>query len=204
MLNSFSLLAALALLPLTSSHAATTINCSAPAWIEPAKIENGVFVAHLIGSCDLTGVTHANVEKLYQYYIAQQSINVAVVNSPPTANSSLAPVGTIADLTVNMDDGTMRSVIRIGTDLTSAVFYSSRSQEINFSGFASLMQKLDLDIRIEKATDDHFKISLINLTQVKKPRLMPNFTFLGPASSQSIKQFQTSLNQLGQTVADQL
>ena len=188
----------------SAASAAPVATCGNPSWIDEAVILDGIFIGNLEGMCDITGVQNGNVSKLYQYYLSQESLNVVAINSAPVAETSLAATGTIADLSVSMNDGTMRSIIKIATDETNSVFYTSESKEINFSGTAGYLRKLNLDIRIDKVSDDHFKVTLKNLTNIKKPALLPNFVFLGPAKSQSIQKFNASLSQLGKDIASAL
>jgi hypothetical protein len=200
-MNKLILVSALTALFGATAFADPVVTCSQPSWIEPAAIVNGIFVAKLVGTCDITGMPDGSIEKLYQYYQAQESVNVVTVNSAPRPDTSLAATGTTADLTLNMDDGTMQSLIRMGTDNSTLFLYKMESEEIHFTGFAALMQKLDIDIKVDKLSADHFQVTLKNLTEVKKPNLMPSFTFLGPARSKSLTKFQTSLDKLGSDVA---
>lgn len=191
-------------LTIFNTHAATIIKCDEPQWVSPASIVNGVFKANLKGSCTISGALKGDIQELYQHYQDRQLDGVSIVHMEPSPDISLGLIGTMSDVTVKTAEGPIRNLVKIATDSKSKMIYSSISKLVQFSGFASLVKKLDIDFNVTHMKNGSFQINLVNLTLINKPVLIPSVTFLGPGSRESMKQFRASLTKLSQEISNVL
>ena len=169
--------------------------CNPTQWTEPAVMENGRFVGKLQATCELS-LPHSNIQKIKKYFLDKTISNATTVHSGPVQDNRLGMPGFGIDETETTSDGTIRNEIVLASDDSSLFVYSSKSKEIHFSGNAGYLSQLDIEIKIEKTTEDRFKLTLYNLTHIRKPKLAPSAIFYPIAKKQSIPKFEKNLNDL--------
>lgn len=193
----------ISLFPVSKAKAAN-IDCGEEVWMNLPGVKDGVFTGKLKAECDITDVSAGDIKQLNDYFVQEAVKGAQVIHSGPVADASLKMIGVKFDLTVKSDDGLMRSIVRFGRNGSSTFRYVSESKEINFSGLSEYLRKLDIDVTVEKASSNSYKLTLINLTQVKKPALAPTGIFDSMVQKKSKKEFRTNLNALATEVADNL
>ncbi len=183
--------------------AAPVVVCESGTWAEVPMLQAGVFVGSIQSSCDISESTDAST-KLGQHF--QNKINQGVIQvyEGPVLDATLGVPAVHYDQRVRTPEGEIRNFIRFGGNGTDLYVYSSHSKEVNFSGTARYLSRLDIDFRIERLPNHHLKVTLINLTNVQKPRFVPVGIFLSMAKSRSLSQFQASLENLGKEVGESL
>lgn len=183
---------------------AASINCGEEVWLNVPGVQDGLFTGKLKADCSITGVSSGSIKKLSEYFEENAVRGAHIVHSAPAADSSLGMSGVKMDLTVKSEEGLMRSLIRFGNDGSKTFRYVAQSKEINFSGLSEYLRKLDIDVIVSKESESKFKITLINLTQIKKPAIAPTGIFNSMVQKQSKKEFRKNLESLAQEVADNL
>ncbi|MFY7992443.1 MAG: hypothetical protein ACOVP4_04045 [Bacteriovoracaceae bacterium] len=196
------LIACLSLLSLSAM--ATSFNCGEEKWVTNPGVSNGVFTGKLAADCTITTSSTGSIQQLKNYYEDEALRGAYIVHSGPVADSSLGGAGLKYDLTVKSAEGLMRSIVRMTSDEKTKFYYVAESKEIKFSGMSEYLQKLDIEIKVQKLSETSFKLTLINLTKVRKPALAPAGIFDSIAQKNSKKEFRKNLLILAKDISSNL
>lgn len=188
-------------LTMTTAHAA--IKCGEEVWVRVPGVTNGVFIGKLKATCTLTDIVGGDIRKLEDHFSEKALHDVTTRHSGPLADSSLGMNGEKYDVTANTKEGPMRSIIRVASDSKDNFRYVSESKEIKFTGMAAYMEKLDIDVTVSRSGND-FKVTLVNLTNIRKPGLAPAGMFSSIAQNKSKKEFKKNIMILAEEVAGNL
>jgi hypothetical protein len=183
---------------------AMTNRCAEEVWVQVPGVNNGVFTGKLAVDCRFDEVNAGDLEKLTRYFEDQTADSAHVLHSGPVKDESLGFKGVKYDLTAKLEEGLMRSTIRIAGDSEKNFRYVSDSSEISFSGFAKFLRKLKTEIYITKIDQDSYKLTMINLTEVNKPSYAPTEIFNSMAQKNSKKVFRQNLLKLVDEVSNNL
>lgn len=194
----------IALFSFSTEIKAATIQCGEEVWLNVPGVKDGLFSGKLKADCSITGVSSGSIKKLSENFEDNTVRGAHIVHAAPSKDTSLGMSGVKMDLTVKSEEGLMRSLIRFGNNGSTTFRYISQSKEINFSGLSEYLQKLDIDVTVAKINEGKFKITLINLTEIKKPAIAPTGVFNSMVQKQSKKEFRKNLESLAQEVADNL
>jgi len=184
------------LMILSFSSFAAKVECGEEVWMNVPGVEDGVFIGKLKASCSISGLVAADIRKLEDHYSAK--------TEPTVPDSSLGMNGEKFDRTVKSPEGVMTSTIRLASDSKDKLRYVSQSKKIDFTGMSEYIQKLDVDVAVVRTGNESFKVTLINLTHIRKPALAPAGMFSSIAQKKSKKEFRTNLEVLAQEVSDNL
>lgn len=195
-------LACLSLLSLPSM--ASNFNCGEEKWVNSPGVSDGVFTGKLAADCMITTSGVGSIQQLKNYYEDEALRGAHIVHSGPVADSSLGGAGLKYDLTVKSAEGLMRSIVRMTSDEKTKFYYVAESKEIKFSGMSEYLQKLDIEIKVQKLSETSFKLTLINLTKVRKPSLAPGGIFDSIAQKNSKKEFRKNLLILAKDISSNL
>ena len=185
-------------------QAAPTVVCESGTWAGVPMLQSGMFVGSIRATCDISGSNDGSLTKLGQHFQSKATEGAVQVYEGPVFDASLGVPAVRYDVLLQTTDGQIRNLIRMGGNGTDLYVYSSHSKEINFGGTAGYLRRLDVDFKIEKQPENHLKVTLLNLTNVQKPSLVPGGIFLNMAKSRSLTQYQESLEALAKEIAANL
>jgi hypothetical protein len=166
-------------------------------WENQPQILGGIFQATIATDCTVSGALVDRIPALRDDLV-RQVLSFPKIHSGPTPHEGYGMPGVRYDASIHVEDGgnvlDIREFAHVYSDGSDKIVYETLSQEIQATGQAAYLRKLDIRTDITKEKDPGtYTITLYSTTHVQKPSGIPNFLFLGPAKDTVRKQFQSSI-----------
>ncbi len=170
-----------------------TTNCGPAQFAEEPSIRNGVYTATLYSDCQISGATGKGMPDLETAQIRETS-QAGTVHQGPVSETFLGLPSTFFDVTVTQSDpggsGSIRSNVHIATDGKSRLLFSSVSTEVNLSGMAGYLRKIETQYEVKSGTSaGRYSFKLTNTITLAKPAAAPDFIFKPIAKKNALEQF---------------
>ncbi len=184
---------------LFSFTAFASITCGEQTFTSKPVVVSGKFTAGVVAECTIQGPSGSDIRKVSAFLESEIRTEGNILHKEEVAEVQGLP-GKLFDVTMFVDEGSVRSDIKVGSDDRDLLIYDSKSKKVNLDGFAGFIEQIDVKINLERTEQDLFKLRLDNFTKVDKPRLVPTSTFRSVALKQHLEQHEKKLRRLAEKI----
>jgi len=184
--------------------ASATFKCEPEVWLGDHGISNGTFTGTLTGKCLVTNAAPSGVSSADQYFLSYISHATHVDVGPIEETFETFPsiLYRVTDIT---DQLTIKSDEHIATDGKTKLIYAAFSTDINGSGLASYLRKLDLRVEVNSTPEPtQYEILLNTTISVAKPFFVPGGAFQSQAEKSAKEQYEKRRDKMLPDIVDHL
>ena len=182
-------------------------SCNQAVWTDAPRVEDGKFKGTIAVDCTFIGVSGGGFPELNDYlnYKVSRSPEVRTVHAGPIDETYANLPSTYYDVTMNMNvqntDVQVREDAHIATDRQSQLVFANFSKDIQGSGNAQYLKKLDAVLNITgEMTTRTYQIHAVNTLHIKKPWYAPEGQFL----SEIKKSIMKHIHQVEETIITEI
>lgn len=166
-------------------------------WDSQPQIIGGIYQSRIATDCTIVRALPDRIPAFREDLI-QQVMSFPKIHSGPTAVRGFEMEGIEYDASIHIENGgnsiDIRELAHIFSDNTQKIVYETLSTDIQATGQAANLRKLDLRTDITNGEHPHsYTVTIYSTTHIRRPGGIPNAIFVAMAKDTIRKQFQASI-----------
>lgn len=183
--------------------------CETPVWTAAPEVKKGMFYGTIEVTCLVRGEHGGGFPHLKTHMEEYLLDNVETVHAGPTSVKYEELPSVFYDVTMLFASGDNEVRARgenyIGSDDTSVLVYDFFSKEIDASGMAGYMKKVNIEATAKSTESENwYAVTVSGLMEVEKPWFAPSGTFKKQIVSEIEKQVEAKKEEVITEVANNI